>query len=159
MEPAVAEAVGAALLSGALASLGSVFGKLAFESSASGLLPQAICRALAYSPARCPDAQSLAAEPNATAIAAAMALGRLLSFACVFVPNLYMWSLFTRSMTHLSSVTAGVLNSAANLLCTAMWGMLLFGDTLSLRWAVGAALITSGVTVIAAGELGREKVD
>lgn len=76
------------------------------------------------------------------------ALFLLLNVMCTVL----MIGLYTRSMHHLSTTEATIINSSANLIFTALFGTILFQERLSLRWYMGSILITVGVAVIMTGE-------
>lgn len=66
----------------------------------------------------------------------------------VFVSNALMWTLFTKSMNLSNSVTATVINSGVNYFSSAVFGLLLFGETLSLKWWAGSSLILLGLFIM-----------
>eukprot|EP01122_Echinamoeba_exundans_P016273 TRINITY_DN8194_c0_g1_i1.p1 TRINITY_DN8194_c0_g1~~TRINITY_DN8194_c0_g1_i1.p1 ORF type:complete len:191 (+),score=27.83 TRINITY_DN8194_c0_g1_i1:40-573(+) len=74
---------------------------------------------------------------------------RVVAFAMIFVFNAIMMNAFVKAMNFASSVTAVVINTASNFFCTAVLGMLIFGEPLPLLWWAGAALILAGVATIA----------
>jgi drug/metabolite transporter (DMT)-like permease len=74
---------------------------------------------------------------------------RVVAFAMIFVFNAIMMNAFVKAMNFASSVTAVVINTASNFFCTAVLGMLIFGEPLPLLWWAGAALILAGVAIIA----------
>lgn len=74
---------------------------------------------------------------------------RVLSFVMIFVFNAIMMNAFVKAMNLSSSVTAVVINTASNFFFTAFFGMLVFGEPLSLLWWTGACLILCGVSIIA----------
>jgi drug/metabolite transporter (DMT)-like permease len=76
------------------------------------------------------------------------ALFLLLNLMCTVL----MIGLYTRSMHHLSTTEATIINSSTNLIFTALFGTILFDERLSLKWYMGSALITMGVALIMTGE-------
>ncbi|XP_061162515.1 transmembrane protein 42-like [Saccostrea echinata] len=76
-------------------------------------------------------------------------LMRIVFFAMIFVCNGMMWTLFTKSLQFCSSTAeATVTNTASNFLISALIGVALFNETLSLRWWIGASLIVTGLLLI-----------
>ena len=74
---------------------------------------------------------------------------RAVFFGLNLLSNAIMWILFTRALTAASSTTrVSVLNTSANFLVTAVYGLLVFGEGLSWEWALGAALLVGGCVVI-----------
>lgn len=60
-----------------------------------------------------------------------------------------MWILFTRALTAATSTTrVSILNTSANFLVTAVYGLVIFGEGLSWQWIAGAALLVAGSVVI-----------
>ena len=117
---------GYAVGAGAFGSLGAVFGKLTFEET--GVL----------------------SEVAGGGGAQLEWLLRVVSFAMVFVPNAGMWACFVRALSSLPSVEAALINTASNLVFSAAWGALLFGEALSVRWLVGSACIGAGLICMTA---------
>lgn len=74
---------------------------------------------------------------------------RVVCIALIIASNSLMWLFFTKAM-NASSTTAAALavNSAANFLLTGIAGAVLFGETLSLQWAVGTMFILAGLICI-----------
>ncbi|KAG9298345.1 hypothetical protein G9A89_002833 [Geosiphon pyriformis] len=74
---------------------------------------------------------------------------RICCFASVFICNALMWTLFTKALNRsTSSIQVTVFNSATNFCMTAIFGSLLFGETLNLQWWLGASLIISGTVLV-----------
>jgi len=64
-----------------------------------------------------------------------------------------MWALFTRTLSLSSSaVKLNVINTAANLIITALLGALIFGERLPLLWWAGATLLILGSVIIGTRE-------
>lgn len=79
-------------------------------------------------------------------------LMRLVCLGLVFASNALMWALFTKALaSSSSSVYATVINSAANFLCTALLGILLFQEPVTWQWGSGALLIVAGVLLMHKG--------
>ena len=76
-------------------------------------------------------------------------LVRLGCISLIVISNSLMWLFFTKAM-NASSTTAAALavNSAANFLLTGVAGALLFGETLSWKWAIGTVFIVAGLVCI-----------
>ncbi|XP_048756155.2 transmembrane protein 42-like [Ostrea edulis] len=88
---------------------------------------------------------------------------RILFFAMIFVCNGLMWTFFTKSLQFCSSTAeATVTNTASNFLVSALMGVALFNETLTLRWWMGASLIVLGLLLIHRAnmkEREKDKVD
>jgi len=79
---------------------------------------------------------------------------RIAAAACVIAANVVMWTTFTKALRHCSnSVEATVTSTAANILCTAMLGTVIFGERLTLLWWVGAVLVLAGLTLLHHGRV------
>ena len=102
-------------------SLGAVFGKVTFEED--GVLA------------------SLAEEHAVIGLW----VFRVVSFGMIFVPNAGMWGCFNRALALLPSVEATLINTASNLVFSALWGALLFDESLSSRWLLGSLSIGLGL--------------
>lgn len=77
---------------------------------------------------------------------------RAISFALIFAFNAVMMNVFVKAMNFSSSVTAVVINTASNFCFTALFGLAAFGEPLPPLWWCGAALILTGVSVIAVAD-------
>ena len=67
-----------------------------------------------------------------------------------------MWILFTRALTAASSTTrVSVLNTSANFLVTAVYGLVVFGERFGVEWVLGAALLVTGCVIIGRREGGE----
>ncbi|XP_076112536.1 uncharacterized protein LOC143080537 isoform X1 [Mytilus galloprovincialis] len=83
---------------------------------------------------------------------------QVIFFLMIFVCNGVMWTFFTKSLQYCSSsVEATVTNTASNFLFTAFVGLLLFDETLTLRWWFGSLLILLGLMLINRGNLKDEQ--
>ncbi|KAL9093079.1 MAG: hypothetical protein Q9159_000438 [Coniocarpon cinnabarinum] len=81
---------------------------------------------------------------------------RALFFGLNLLSNAIMWILFTRALTAASSTTrVSVLNTSANFLVTAVYGLLVFGEGFNWEWGVGAMLLVGGCVVIGRREGGE----
>ncbi|KAG2381817.1 hypothetical protein C9374_006201 [Naegleria lovaniensis] len=58
----------------------------------------------------------------------------------------------TRALRHLSTLSATATNLASNFIFTSVFGMLVFGEILTLRWYIGYAVIMFGLTMIMRGD-------
>lgn len=68
------------------------------------------------------------------------------------VCTVLMIGMYTRSMRHLSTTAATIVNSCANFLFTAVFGHFLFGERLGIQWSMGTILMSIGIAVILSGE-------
>lgn len=68
----------------------------------------------------------------------------------VLLLNVFMWYSFTRALQveHQTSAAVSIVSSVTNFLTTAMLGVLLFNDTLTPTWWVGAFLIILGTVLL-----------
>jgi drug/metabolite transporter (DMT)-like permease len=82
---------------------------------------------------------------------------RALSAVGVVLSNALMWHCFVRSMHESNSVVAATVNACVNLLFTALFGSLLFGESFSLKWILGALLMSLGVVLVAHGTSDTKK--
>jgi uncharacterized membrane protein len=112
------------LLAGAFAALAGVCGKVAADSTT--------------------VTSATSNESLQSVLRAAAALG-------VLVCNALMWHCFVRSLHRSNSVSSATLNALVNLCFTALFGWAFFGELLSLRWCVGACLLSSGVLLVLRG--------
>ena len=91
--------------------------------------------------------------------------GKLMSQSSVYGPvirtlfllgnllcTVLMIGMFTRSMQHLSTTTATIINSCSNFLFTALFGYALFGEQLGYYWSMGAVILSVGIAIILSGE-------
>ncbi|KNC46989.1 uncharacterized protein AMSG_11579, partial [Thecamonas trahens ATCC 50062] len=108
-----------------LGSLGAVFGKLTFEG------PMGMVAQVAGGPA------------------AELCL-RAVTLLGVFAPNAAMWHCYVSALQGLPTVHAAIINTVANIVCSAIWGALLFAEPLSLRWALGSLLMAAGLAAMTA---------
>lgn len=127
-----------AVIAGVMASLGSTCAKLAM----SGDVIKSHCQLLA-----------------GTTICQQVCLYiQVMFFLLIFVCNAIMWTFFTKSLQYCSSsVQATVTNTASNFLFTALVGLVLFNESLSLRWWFGSLLILLGLILINRGNLKDEQ--
>jgi drug/metabolite transporter (DMT)-like permease len=77
---------------------------------------------------------------------------RVLSMVLNIVLTVFMMGFFAQSLQHMSTLTATVLNVSANFIFTAFCGWLIFSETLTLQWFIGANFIMVGVFLIIRGE-------
>ena len=87
-------------------------------------------------------------------------LARLPLLGLTLALNSAMVTLYTRSLA-LAGVAAeaSLLNTAANLLLTALLSYFIFHEPFSVQWLVGAALILVGVTILLSDEKPSEEVE
>ncbi|KAJ2708432.1 Transmembrane protein 42 [Coemansia spiralis] len=136
--PAIQQRVAAtsvlfAALAGLFAALGSVGAKLTVALDA-GPLVGAVYAAL----------------PGASAQVVAVAARALLAGAAAAC-NVLMWLFFTKALRHSDSTArVMVMQTVSNFAATAICGVYLFGDALSLQWWAGASLIAAGLAMLEA---------
>jgi len=117
--------------------VGSAFAKLAFEAnSPPALAVAAFC-----------SAQSLPVEYCRISDYAT----RAVCVALLLICNGLGLRLYVSGMQRSGSLLATVLSTATNTLCTAAIGAVLFGETLSMKWGLGAAMICIGVILLNSG--------
>ena len=76
-------------------------------------------------------------------------LVRALLVSLTLVINSVMITVYTRSLSlSTSGAVASVLNTAANMVTSAVMSVVIFGEHLSLQWTLGAVLIIAGVSVL-----------
>ena len=61
-----------------------------------------------------------------------------------------MMGLLLQGMHEQGSLVASVLSSSSNLIFSGIFGYLVFGEVLSLRWFLGATFLILGVVILAA---------
>ncbi|KAJ1819625.1 hypothetical protein LPJ56_001539 [Coemansia sp. RSA 2599] len=122
-----------AILGGAFAALGSVSAKLAVAQQTS-TLTQFILQVL-------PKTQT-----NARALAV---ISRVMMLGCIAFCNFFMWLFFTKALRFGDSTPrVMMLQTISNFAVTAVCGVYLFGDALSLQWWGGASLIAVGLVLL-----------
>jgi drug/metabolite transporter (DMT)-like permease len=77
----------------------------------------------------------------------------LYAFLSILLCNLLMWFTYTKSYSTTQqqsqpSINVMSLNFLGNILCSGLFGSLLFGEELSLKWFQGATMLLLGVLVI-----------
>jgi uncharacterized membrane protein len=125
-----------ALISGGFAALNGVFAKLTTAETT---------RDFAFW-----IANKLETDPNdqklATMVEGAL---RMAVFVSSFVISALMWTLYTRALASApSAIQANVMNTAANFVLAALFGVILFGETLGGSWWLGASLLIAGTVII-----------
>ncbi|XP_003743661.1 uncharacterized protein LOC100905534 [Galendromus occidentalis] len=130
------------LLSGFLASLSSVLGKLGMASDRAAAMCQTVLSAWF-------ETTQIEAFYLCESILSLVRGGFLLSMiAC----NALMWTIFTKALRSSSStVEVTVVNLAANFFCSAIFGQSFFGERLTLVWALGSVIIIIGLALIHVG--------
>lgn len=87
--------------------------------------------------------------PSLTSSGPLLLILRVASFATVFVMNALMWAFFTKALSlSTTSVQATVVNVVSNFLTTALLGVLVFKETLTPSWWLGAGLILTGTILL-----------
>ena len=76
-------------------------------------------------------------------------LVRALLLTLTLVINSCMITVYTRSLSlSTSGAVASVLNTAANMVTSAVMSVVIFGEQLSWQWTLGAVLIMTGVSLL-----------
>ncbi|KAJ2084231.1 Transmembrane protein 42 [Coemansia sp. RSA 988] len=120
-----------AVLAGLFAALGSVSAKLTVNISASPF-PDLVHQMLPH------------INPHALAT-----LSRILMAVTVGACNFLMWLFFTKALRFSDSTPrVMMLQTASNFAATAVCGVYLFGDALSMQWWAGASLIAVGLVIL-----------
>ncbi|KAG8179646.1 hypothetical protein JTE90_007375 [Oedothorax gibbosus] len=74
---------------------------------------------------------------------------RVASLAAMLLLNGLMWTLFTKALRRSPAALApSLVNTAANFLCTAVFGGVLFEESLPPLWWGGAALVVLGLALL-----------
>eukprot|EP00850_Spirogloea_muscicola_P021669 SM000258S09085 [mRNA] locus=s258:17387:18346:+ [translate_table: standard] len=141
----------ACLLAGASAALAAVLAKLAGGPELALLLRLHSEELEGHDLVCCAMRVILVADPQLQVLPALRALCYFGMVAC----NVVMWSLCMIGLRVLPTLQANVQNLAANLVCSGIFGFLLFGEALSIRWLAGITCILCGVVVLA--EASREE--
>lgn len=63
-----------------------------------------------------------------------------------------MWTYYVESLQKLSALTASVVNTGSNFIFTSIFGILIFGETLSIRYYTGLFVLLFGLSLIIYGE-------
>ncbi|KKA29914.1 hypothetical protein TD95_001485 [Thielaviopsis punctulata] len=85
---------------------------------------------------------------------------RIIFFIFNIFFNGVMWSLFTRALTIGSSTTkTSMVNTSANFMATAVFGAIIFAETLPPLWFLGASLLVVGNVIIGHQDEGSSAVD
>ncbi|CAO2654812.1 Nn.00g115450.m01.CDS01 [Neocucurbitaria sp. VM-36] len=83
---------------------------------------------------------------------------RAFFFALNLVFNAIMWGLFTRALTLASStVRVSIINTSANFIVTAVLSFIIFDESLSGLWWLGASLLVAGSVIIGMREETEKK--
>ncbi|KAF2432633.1 hypothetical protein EJ08DRAFT_573526, partial [Tothia fuscella] len=121
-----------ALTSGLFASLNATFAKLTTASTTSTLSNTLHT----YLPSNLPP----------TTIEYTL---RVAIFALSLLFTGTMWALYTKALSAApSAVHANIVNTASNFLCTALLGMVVFGEEVNGLWWMGAGCLVAGTVVI-----------
>jgi len=88
-------------------------------------------------------------------------IGKSLSFVLVVLLNIAMMTLFARGLAQCSSaVEPALLNTAANLVLTGVFGSIVFSESLDALWILGSLLIlVGGYMVISENKSQENKLD
>ena len=127
------------LLAGFIASTGSVCGKL---SSADTGLSQFVAQ-------QC--------EAYSWCEGAGLAV-RAVCFGLMIVLNGAGVNLFVRNMHRAGTLVATVTQSAVNFTCSAIYGMVLFGEPLPLQWWLGMSCMACGIALLSTAGGGASAV-
>ncbi|XP_022663711.1 uncharacterized protein LOC111266777 [Varroa jacobsoni] len=139
-----------AVLSGLLAALSSVLGKLAMARDDSERVCMGSVQAWLGDDREPVEAHYICES--------ALALVRGTLFALMILSNMVMWTVFTRAL-RLSTATleVTVVNLAANFFFTAIFGQTLFSEQLTPLWFIGSVFIVFGLALMHIGNLRSEK--
>ena len=86
-------------------------------------------------------------------------LCRGVGFGCMLYINALMLSTFLKALGRSDhSLKVVVLNSAANFITTGVLGFFVFGESVSMKWVMGAAVISVGICLISMSAGQAEKV-
>jgi len=87
-------------------------------------------------------------EPNVS-LGFVETLWRLMWLCLTLALNSVMLTIYTKSLSLAkNAAVASVLNTAANMVITAFFSILIFGEKLSCQWLTGAFLILLGVSLL-----------
>eukprot|EP01080_Neovahlkampfia_damariscottae_P010353 gene10353-2767_t len=84
-------------------------------------------------------------------------VARILCFIINILCTGIMWTYFVESLQNLSALTATVLNTCSNFISTGIFGYLIFGETLTLKWFFGISVILMGISLIVSGEKNKDE--
>ncbi|XP_074646061.1 transmembrane protein 42-like [Tubulanus polymorphus] len=142
---------GLSILAGTFAALSALFGKLAVA----GQLTNQVCMAFGY---YMQEEWSWTGFLSKTKCNSFVTYARVGSFFAVLLCNTIMWTCFVKALRRCTSTAeATIVNTATNFLLTAVFGQIVYGETLSVLWWLGVCLILSGLVVISLG--GTDLVD
>lgn len=133
------------LLSGSLAAIASLCGKLAFGKDEAFLLCEFLHNFM-WAP------ELIAIKlPNVVCINISFYI-RIAFFASMFLVNAVMWTTFVKALRFsATSLEATVTNTAANFFFTAIFGQVFFSENLTLMWWLGTVLILFGLLLMHKG--------
>ena len=117
--------IATAVASATCGSLASVCGKIAFDTSDLSLLAQI---GIDHFPLR------------------------VVVFVFLILLNSVMLSLYVKVLQLVSALQASLLAFVCNYLISTFVGVLLFGESVSVKWLLGAAIMTSGAARVAMGK-------
>ncbi|KAI1297914.1 hypothetical protein HDE_04430 [Halotydeus destructor] len=121
------------VLSGIMAATASLFGKLAMDSDALGHLVPYLVK----------GDQKLGHWYTVI---------RALLLVLMVLTNTVMWTMFTKALVKSrTSLEATVVNTAANFIFTAIFGTLLFDETIGFLWFLGSIMILIGLILVKMG--------
>lgn len=137
-----------ALLSGFLAAIASLVGKLSMASDDA----RYVCELAVENWL---DKSQIEAHYFCTSILTAV---RAAFFLLMIICNAIMWTVFTKAL-RLSSATleVTVVNLAANFFCSAIFGQTFFSEKLSILWYIGSVFIILGLCLMHYGNRVSEK--
>ncbi|XP_037558817.1 transmembrane protein 42-like [Dermacentor silvarum] len=125
------------LLSGFLAALASLCGKLSMASGETA----SVCQVVFSHWVSGPSAHYLC-ENLITVI-------RVVFFFLMIACNAVMWTVFTKALRLCTTtLEAAVTNTASNFFFTAIFGQTLFGEQLTLLWWLGTVMILFGLLLM-----------
>lgn len=134
------------ILSAFFASSASVFGKFAFDLNEGSFASQTVHSLAALT--------GLDTSLTTMIVRAVFIIGLIIANSC-------MLKFYVESMRSYTALQATMFNFAFNFLFSALSGMLIFGEILTLRWWLGASIMLSGVLLTSGGmsknEVAKEK--
>ena len=123
-------------IAGFIAAVGSVVGKLSSDPDTwFSRLMEDVC-------------QSQAWVRDGVGCTSWLAGARAACFVLMIALNGVGVNLFVRAMHETSTLVATVTQSSVNFTCSALFGLLLFGEPLPLQWWIGMSCMAAGVALL-----------
>ncbi|KAH9426308.1 hypothetical protein DERP_010875 [Dermatophagoides pteronyssinus] len=125
------------ILSGLFASLASVFGKIATSSK--------ICQSYLQSILSIYTDDDDSNEIQIWLIRAI----QILAFAAMILVNSIMWTQFSLALAHSRyTIQVTTVNTVTNFICSAIFGIIIFNETITIQWTIGITLILIGIILL-----------